>query len=132
MATWILTIGNSDVQLNKDEHWQELYKSVKYESPFCECSKSFVGIGKYYDPTSGLDKNKDEETKRYIPPARVLGLVYGQLDAKKYYQSDLVFPLLDTLIKGIKENQLTIDRVIIVLTNQDELLKDDVQNENSP
>ncbi|MEB3827782.1 hypothetical protein [Phormidium sp. CCY1219] len=37
MATWILTIGDSDVQLTTDHNWIDLYEQVAENSPLKLC-----------------------------------------------------------------------------------------------
>jgi hypothetical protein len=64
MTTWILSTGNSDVQLKTDEHWL----NPQYEI-----------LEKLYD--NSFDPAKVEDENRWTVPARVLGWVYeNQLD----------------------------------------------------
>ncbi|MEY3334520.1 MAG: hypothetical protein RLZZ176_2823, partial [Cyanobacteriota bacterium] len=103
MSIWIVTIGNRDVILKHEDNWGDL----RYEaSDKIECSD--FGTAERIDP--------DDRDAGYTVPARVLGLVYE--DKEKYYEEDLKFPLLDTYQRHFTTNNITIDKIIVLLTDQ--------------
>lgn len=97
MSIWIITTGNSDVQLNTKERWTKLFRNVRSQLD----SRGFT-------PAEGTDN-------RFVAPARVLGTVYSQPQAEDYW-SDLAFPLLDNFIGQIQNE--AIDKIILILTDQ--------------
>lgn len=105
MNIWIVTTGNSDVQLkhNYDKNkWQKRYRDVRSQ------------LSDHLFEPFRLKNARVEEP--YTVPARVMGMVYSpDLDDETY--KDLHFPLLDTFIKGLQgKNQP--DKIIVILTNQ--------------
>ncbi|MCA2659089.1 MAG: hypothetical protein IM496_11425 [Microcystis sp. M049S2] len=123
MTTWIITTGNSDIQLNTDANWtrgERLFEKAKNNKPLCNCQ----GEGKDF-----ANLKRENDTKCFPVAARVLGLVY-QGDKDCY--SDLVFPLLDVLIQAFQDKKSP-DRVYIILTDQEELFKtSDIKNSSCP
>lgn len=103
-TTWILTTGNSDIQLKTDKKWTHLYSTIK-----SQCNRI------PFTTTKGEDK-------RFLAPARVLGLVYSQNLEERY--SDLVFPLIDGFASKFKNEGIKPDRIILLLTNQEHLFED--------
>ena len=96
---WILTVGNSDVQLNTKDHWNHLTRKVKNDLP-----------------NSDFELNKHRSEANFRVPARVLGLVYSnQLNE---YGEDLHFSLLDILSAHIAEEAAP-DRIYVLLTDQE-------------
>ncbi|MEA5518813.1 hypothetical protein [Limnoraphis robusta] len=126
MVTWIVTIGNSDVQLKHDENWEDLYNLVRNKYPL-----------ENYDRFNCL-KEKDKNTNYFLQSARVIGLVYGQ---HREHYDDLAFPLLDTLMKEFNNNhkldpEKLPNKIIVILTDQREFfLKQSesiIEEENCP
>jgi hypothetical protein len=101
MNIWIITTGNSDVQLKNKTNWQDLYRDGRRQL-IKDCN---------FQPV------KQEGEPRFIVPARVMGLIYGSQLNDEIYQ-DLCFPLLDAFSEQLKgKNQP--DRIIVILTNQE-------------
>ena len=107
MTTWILTIGNQDVQLNSDEKWTPLFQINKKDNQTISIPREF----------NSLENKKDKKTNRYIPSARVMGQLYG--DGGAYYEN-IVFPLLDVFKEYFKqaENPIFLNYVYLVLSDQ--------------
>ena len=124
MTTWIITTGNSDIQLNTDANWTRgkgLFTEAKNNEPLCNCRQK---KGKDF-----IELKREEHTNFFPVAARVLGLVYQD---HEHYYSDLVFPLLDVLIKEFQDKKSP-DRVYIILTDQEELFKtSDIKNSSCP
>lgn len=117
MSIWILTTGNSDVQLKSNYNsnkWQKLYREVR--------SKLSNHL---FEPYRLKNAPANEP---YTVPARVMGMVYSpQLDDEIF--KDLHFPLLDTFINGLTgKNQP--DKIIVILTNQENVFSDDDKTNN--
>lgn len=106
MSIWIVTTGNSDVILTHNQTWGDLHYEA---SDKLECS-DFAQA----DPRDSNDHNAG-----YTVPARVLGIVYE--NQKEYYEQDLKFPLLDTYQKYLTANNVTIERIIVLLTDQSQI-----------
>lgn len=123
MTTWIITTGNSDIQLNTDANWMRekgLFKKAKNNEPLCNCQ----GEGADF-----ANLKRENDTKRFPVAARVLGLVYQD---HEHCYSDLVFPLLDVLIQAFQDQEFP-DRVYIILTDQEKLFKtSDIKNSSCP
>ncbi len=109
MTLWIVTTGNSDVQMKDCTNWEEFYEEV--EEQFQDYHVDFRA--------DGLEQ--DKATKLYPVPARVLGEVYcAALDENAAYYDDLAFPLLDTFGQIFEEEERQKPaQVLILLTNQD-------------
>ncbi|MBC1197245.1 hypothetical protein H0901_18820 [Microcystis aeruginosa BLCCF158] len=124
MTTWIITTGNSDIQLNTDANWtrgQKFFTTAREKEPLCHCRQK---KGKDL-----IELKREEHTNFFTVAARVLGLVY-QGDKDCY--SDLVFPLLDVLIQAFQDQEFP-DRVYIILTDQEKLFKtSDIKNSSCP
>jgi len=123
MTTWIITTGNSDIQLNTDANWmrgERLFKKARNNKPLCNCQ----GEGEDF-----ANLKRENDTKCFPVAARVLGLVYQD---HEHCYSDLVFPLLDGLIQEF-QNKKSPDRVYIILTDQEKLFKtSDIKNSPCP
>ncbi|MCA2691176.1 MULTISPECIES: hypothetical protein [unclassified Microcystis] len=123
MTTWIITTGNSDIQLNTDANWtrgQKFFTTAREKEPLCHCQ----GTGQDF-----IEPKKEKNTNFFPVAARVLGLVYQD---HEHCYSDLVFPLLDVLIKEFQDKKSP-DRVYIILTDQEELFEtSDIKNSPCP
>lgn len=101
MNIWIVTTGNSDVQLKNKTKWNNLYRTgrqaLKKDHNFQPAQK--------------------EDDITFTAPARVLGVIYGNQLNDEIYQ-DLCFPLLNAFSKQLQgKNQP--DKIIVILTNQE-------------
>ncbi|MBL1200251.1 MAG: hypothetical protein FWK04_14430 [Nostoc sp. GBBB01] len=117
MSIWIVTIGNSDVQLKTNDNWENFYiddEDVKYNTDIQYCDdKEKLG-----------NLVKDDATNLFPVPARVLGIVYEKHLEKNY--NDLAFPLLDTFSLYFEKNQAEKpSKIIILLTDQKNIFSDD-------
>lgn len=113
MAVWIVTTGNSDVQLNTNDNWYDLYPNVRNHEPIQNCDE-FGDLG-----------DADEKTGLYSAPARVLGLVCSN---QKEYYSDLCFPLLEVFCKFFKSQQNQLEfpkKIIVILTDQSQIFSEE-------
>jgi hypothetical protein len=110
MKTWIVTTGNSDIQLKNNKNWEPFYYEV-LEKGNTEIS---------YDRDIFISVEKDKVTKLYPAPSRVLGIVYE--DKINNYVSDLEFPLLDTYFQYFKKNT-KLDRIIVLLSDQQRIFQ---------
>jgi hypothetical protein len=99
MNVWILTIGNSDIQLKPKNNWTNLYRTGRSQ----------------LKPDRGFSPSKLTDSDRLRVPARVMGVIYSQPQASL---DDLDFPLIDNFIHKLKTQQVTIDKVILVLSDQ--------------
>jgi len=102
MNIWIITIGNSDVQLWTKDHWTNLQRTVRRQLD-----------GRGFTPTEGTDD-------RFLVPGRVMGTVYSQSQAQEYWD-DLAFPLLDNFVRLLRDEKIEIDQIILILTDQETL-----------
>lgn len=128
MSIWIITTGNSDVQLKTDDNWEEpFYEQVRYDEnkDIKQCDK-FAAIV------------QDEATELYPIPARVMGIA-AENQLQEYYD-DLAFPLLDTFSDYFaKHPDYKPSLIIVILTNQrnifideDDELNEKTSNKSSP
>lgn len=102
MTTWILNVGNSDIQLKTNENWDDLLLDI-YDQLY-DCA--FV-------PT------KVENENLWTVPARVVGLAYTQ-NLDDYYQY-LYFPLLDSFTELLIQQNIIPDQIIFLLSDQSNL-----------
>jgi len=121
MNIWIVTIGNSDVQLKCDYNtnkWNASYRIIR---------------GQLYNHVFKPSPIEDSSKKKsWIVPARVMGMVYNSALDDETYQ-ELIFPLLDTFIQGLLgKNQP--DKIFVILTNQENIFstQDDRNNQKCP
>ncbi|MBE9234060.1 hypothetical protein IQ231_20930 [Cuspidothrix issatschenkoi LEGE 03284] len=121
MSIWILTTGNSDVQLKHNYNankWQKFYRNIRSE------------LSNHLFEPSRLKNALANEP--YTVPARVMGMVYSsQLNDESVF-NDLHFPLLDTftdfLTKLDKKEQP--NQIIVITTNQEKAFDDDDKKNN--
>ncbi|QLE56388.1 hypothetical protein [Nostoc sp. TCL26-01] len=111
MNIWIVTTGNSDVQLKHDflakdkARWNNLYRT----------GSQALRTNHVFQPVK-----KDDDMNLTVP-ARVMGVICGnQLNDDIY--GDLYFPLLDAFSKKL-QGQNQPDRIIVILTNQEAAYK---------
>ncbi|MDM3844131.1 MAG: hypothetical protein PT118_15150 [Aphanizomenon gracile PMC644.10] len=123
MSIWIVTTGNSDVQLKSDYNvnkWQQFYRVVRSE------------LSNHLFEPSRLKNAAANEP--YTVPARVMGMVYShQLHDESFNVfNNLHFPLLDAftdfLNKLSKKEQP--DKIIVIITNQEKAFDDDDKKNN--
>ncbi|MEC4887586.1 MAG: hypothetical protein SAL70_40695 [Scytonema sp. PMC 1070.18] len=101
MNIWIVTTGNSDVQLKNKTTWSKLYQTGRQA----------------LKRDHNIQPAKKEDDLIFTIPARVLGVIYGNQLNDEIYQ-DLCFPLLDAFSKKLQgKNQP--DQIIVLLTNQE-------------
>ncbi|GJD16179.1 hypothetical protein RIVM261_011350 [Rivularia sp. IAM M-261] len=116
MAIWILTVGNSDIRLKHDKSWDTLYPLVQDDFMCGNIVPTLI--------------NSTDKSQGFSLPARALGLVYE--NQPEYYE-DLEFPLIDTYYSRIKKEEIKLEKVIILLTDQTSLFPEwQQQNEKCP
>jgi hypothetical protein len=103
MSIWIITTGSSDVQLKIADNWGLLYGKIR----------SKFGTSKQFSQT------KSKDNQRFLYPARAMGLVYGSAIEQHY--DDLAFPLLDNFWTLLTEQNITPQRIIVLLTDQTQI-----------
>jgi hypothetical protein len=118
-TVWILTIGNSDVAMTSKDDWEDLRRAKR--------------LGQVYHKfgVTELPKNKDGETL-YSLSARVLGDLYEDVLDNDEYWKTLRFPLLKGFVTKLKETPKELDRIIILLTNQEDIFKVNNRSSSSP
>jgi len=103
-VVWIITTGNSDFKLEKEDGFSHL--RTEKNQQLKPCQKDFPRL------------IKGDDNLFYLP-ARAMGILYGDTwDTHKNY---FRFPLLEEFLKFLKkpENEKKYpDRIIVVLTNQ--------------
>jgi hypothetical protein len=111
-TVWIVTTGNSDVQLTSvTEKWDDLCKAKKAELKPC--------LDDFRDK-KGISKQK---TGLYTVVARLLGVIFS--DKIDDYWSYFKFPLLDGFCSELdKDEKNKPDRIIILLTDQAAIFED--------
>jgi hypothetical protein len=122
MAIWILSTGNSDVQLKDNSYslWEKLLNDAKEKAPLDIC----------HDRNNKfLNLTKDDLIRLYPVPARVLGLAYKEKLQENFYNLD--FPLLNTFFKFFDKDDLQnqLSKIIILLTDQSSIFG--INGENS-
>lgn len=108
MSIWIITTGNSDVQLTQDalDYWYGFHNEVEGESD----------IKDFQDFSSAGNFTKDEMTGFYPVPARVLGIVYkNHIEDLENNDRHLAFPLFNTFSQYFLNNPHDTPSIIIVL-----------------
>jgi hypothetical protein len=99
MTTWILTTGNSDIQLNTNDNFDNL--SLEIYDQLYNCP---------------LSLNELDNKNLWTVPARSLGLAYTpQLDS---YYDDLYFPLLDNFYQKLQDESINLDKIYFIVTDQ--------------
>ncbi|MEM9543636.1 MAG: hypothetical protein AAGA60_29605 [Cyanobacteria bacterium P01_E01_bin.42] len=112
--TWIVTTGNSDIWLNSTEHWDEA------------CDRANFTIDKRPNQPNSRNSNNKKDSKLYFLVSRCLGLMYSNYP--EAFQ-DLTFPLWDLFLKYFEDNNITIHRMIVLLTDQEKIFpKQDKDN----
>jgi hypothetical protein len=129
MNIWIITIGNSDVQLigNSDDQLNnERKRDWSRDWPRLRREAQRQGLLKHnFDP-----EKTDADNYNYRVPARVMGIVIGnQLNDENY--QDLHFPMLDIFSCKLQDEKLP-HRIIVILTNQDVAYNGNNVNQRSP
>ncbi|MEA5620471.1 hypothetical protein VB711_21875 [Cronbergia sp. UHCC 0137] len=127
MSIWIITTGNSDVQLKTDDNWEDFYGDVRYDD-----DKDIIKWDKF------ACLQEDKATELYPVTARILGIVYENHLQDNY--DDLAFPLLDTFTQYfLDEPNKKPSIIIVLLTDQRNIfvdkngnLNEKVENEFSP
>ncbi|MEH1932143.1 MAG: hypothetical protein V7L14_00080 [Nostoc sp.] len=117
MSIWIVTTGNSDIILKHDRTWGRLHEEAIDNNKLEKW---------HFSSASPIDTG-------YTVPARILGIVYEN-QSEEYYKEDLEFPLFDTYSGYFTDKNITIERIIILLTDQSQIFSNDEQrlNEKSP
>ena len=125
MNVWIVTMGNSDVQLkhNYDEsnEWSNRSKNPEIRS---KLKPRGVNDFKPSRPQNW------SEGDPFTVSARVMGIVYGQNLDDKVFQ-DLHFPLLDRFTEYLQSTKRP-DKIIVILTNQENVFDNNNRNKKSP
>jgi hypothetical protein len=104
-VVWIVTTGNSDVKLSSDYQWCRLREQKREQLKPC-----------YNDFNSPVK----DANGLFLLPARVMGLVYG--DALDTHWRYFLFPILTEFTQKIKADKKNVpDRIIVLLTNQEEI-----------
>jgi len=110
-VVWIITTGNSDFKLEKEDGFSHL--RTEKNQQLKPCQKDFPRL------------IKGDDNLFYLP-ARAMGILYGDTwDTHKNY---FRFPLLEEFLKFLKkpENEKKYpDRIIVVLTNQGKIFLED-------
>jgi hypothetical protein len=116
MNVWIITIGNSDVQLLIEDNWPTFRDEIADELNY----NAFLPI-----PSD----NQHQET--WVAPARVLGMIYQRhLDTDF---EDLYFPLLDNFYSYFNDNKKeTPDEIVYLMTDQANIFPDYLSFNQSP
>ncbi len=102
MNIWIVTTGNSDVQLKDKTRWNSLYHEAVDK---LKKDHSFQPV-------------KKPEDDNFTVLARVMGTIYGTQLNDDIYQ-DLCFPLFDAFYQKLQRKKEP-DRIIAILTNQED------------
>ncbi|WP_293127643.1 hypothetical protein [Microcoleus sp. bin38.metabat.b11b12b14.051] len=105
MNVWIITTGSSDVQL-KNNRWNTLCSKVRSE----------LGTSRQFSCSESEQTGK----KLWRYPSRAMGIVYGQALAK--YYNDLDFPLLNSFSGYLKKEQIELNQIIVLLTDQSDVI----------
>jgi hypothetical protein len=108
MFIWIITTGNTDIQLEKDNNW---IRGAKLFNKYSE---------KNLTPKIDRFNSITKEKEIFPVPSRALGLVYE--NHQEHYQ-DLRFPLLDTFCKQFTPENKP-DQIYIFLTDQTSIFTD--------
>jgi hypothetical protein len=109
MSVWILTTGNSDVRLKHDRNWNTLFTTI---SDNLECQEF----------ASATPINPKDKREGYTVPARVLGLTYSN---QSEHFNDLEFPLIETFFTKIEQDNIRLEKIIILLTDQSNLFSEE-------
>lgn len=135
MNIWITTIGNSDIQIKDKRNWINLGRKAQNRL-------RSSGYTNYSQPElNQIEKESDNTKKEYVfvSPSRILGIIYSQdvLDEEspithhKYYD-DLLFPLLDNFTSKLKDTQVKLDKIIYLLTDQENIFPENKRSKKCP
>ncbi|TAE61378.1 MAG: hypothetical protein EAZ87_02420 [Nostocales cyanobacterium] len=121
MSIWIVTTGNSDVQLKHNYNatkWQKFYREVRSELS-----------NHLFEPSRSKNAAANEP---YTVPARVMGMVYSSRLNDEIVFNDLHFPLLDTFTDFLKklDKKEKPNKIIVIITNQENAFDDDDKKHN--
>jgi hypothetical protein len=108
---WIVTTGNSDVKLNSDVGWNDFRGSKNNQLK--PCQKSFSSL-------------TEEDNSLFSLPARAMGIIYG--DTWETHKQYFRFPLLEEFSRKLKDQGKLPDRIIVLLSNQEEIFLEDSED----
>lgn len=125
MNVWIVTIGNSDVQL-KHNYEESNEWSNRSKNPEIRSKLRPHGVNDF-KPSRPQNWSEGDP---FTVPARVMGIVYGQnLDDEVF--KDLHFPLLDKFTEYLQSTKRP-DKIIVILTDQEKVFDNNNRNKKSP
>lgn len=125
MNVWIVTIGNSDVQL-KHNYEESNEWSNRSKNPEIRSKLKPHGVNDF-KPSRPQNWSEGDP---FTVSARVMGIVYGQnLDDQVF--NDLYFPLLDRFTEYLHGTKRP-DKIIVILTNQENVFDNNNRNKKSP
>ena len=111
MNVWLVTIGSSDVQIKEADIWEDWYSKIK---------RSLYGIDRGKLAPTRLN---DDDGVPYRIAARVLGIAYDK--SGEAVTSQLEFPLLKAFQQQLETHQVSIDQIIVLLSDQSEVFDED-------
>ncbi len=125
MNVWIVTIGNSDVQLKHNyqdsSEWSNRAKNSEIRSKLRPCRVND------FQPSRPQNWSEGDP---FTVSARVMGIFYGQnLDDEVF--KDLHFPLLDKFTEYLQDTKRP-DKIIVILTDQEKVFDNNNRNNKSP
>lgn len=110
-SIWIVTTGNSDVKLTSKDGWGDL--RGQKNAQLKPCQKSFSHLAK-------------DDNGLFSLSARALGIIYG--DAWESHEQYFRFLLLEQFVKKLKDEGKSPDRIIVLLSNQEEIFSEDSED----
>jgi hypothetical protein len=110
MNVWLVTIGNSDVRLTDDESWSDWLSQIK---------NSLYRLR--FEPVRAIEED-GEDGEPYRLPARVLAIAHDRLPDQ--VQPYLSFPLLQNFTQKLKAEDIQIDRIIVLLSDQENIFSE--------
>lgn len=108
---WLITTGSSDVQVKDAAVWSDWYQEIK--------SCLYDIDRRRFTPT----RTVDDAGVPYRMAARVLGLVYKNLG--KSIVEQLEFPLLQQLQQKLKNEQVSISQIMILISDQSRVFEEE-------
>ena len=111
MNVWLVTIGSSDVQIKEADVWQGWYSEIK---------RSLYGIAR---DSLAPTRIVDDDGVPYRIAARVLGTAHEKMGEAVTLQ--LEFPLLKAFQQQLEAHQVSIDQIIVLLSDQSEVFDED-------
>ena len=127
MAIWILTIGSSDVQLDSDKISKKKGRRENQRSDkMWRNWYDYDILGKFHNIEFELKQIENHKNPPYRIEPRVLGMVYQyhSPQVQEEIWSYLTFPLLDTFVNRLKAETDQLDQIIVLLTDQSQILSD--------